>query len=145
MGARAVGYGDCRPGKFFDALTGELLAFADAKIALSERLPDGATLEEHYASVARQTGVTPPELARAPECPEEFAYLWDHFRSISQRRTFMENGMPEVITHSEIAAWCTLHGHAFTPAELDVLDALERLYVASESKRVANLYKLMNK
>lgn len=89
---------------------------------LSLRQPDGSTLREHLTSIARQTGIVPPELEPV-DCPHEVKYIWGYWLSMNQRR---HTGEP--ISNMELQAWASLRGLVLEPFEMDMLDRIEGIY-----------------
>jgi hypothetical protein len=74
----------------------------------------------------------PPE----PICPIELEYIWDWFGRLSGKR---QNGMAvNSLTSAEILGWQERQRIRFEPWEEDVIDRIDALFVASQSKRPAS-------
>jgi hypothetical protein len=73
------------------------------------------------------------ELRGAP-LPEAGAYLWRAFLRLSARRG--SNGFgPSALAYHDIAAFERLTRFSFTPWEVEMIEALDGLYLADRSKK----------
>ena len=69
-----------------------------------------------------------------PPVPIELAYLWRAFNRLASRRT--SNGFgPNPIPWSDIAAYSVLTGFPFAPWEVEVIEELDRVFLAEMSKQ----------
>lgn len=100
-------------------------------------MPDtsGVSLYEHYTSVEKQINRAVPELDeyRSVELPEEFAYLWNVFLQINQRRQFTDNG-PSSLSSQELQAWLFLYQEQIPPFEVDIVFKLDLIWRAAWNK-----------
>lgn len=88
-------------------------------------------MREQLEQVAKQTGRTPPELI-APDFPDRAAYVWEVFLDMHTGRTYGMSG-PNPLSWGDIKAWCDLRGIVLLSWEVDILKALDMLWV-----RIAN-------
>ena len=88
----------------------------------------GASVSDHYASVARQTGRAAP---KPPPLPPAARHLWDTWAELHRRR-HPGMGGPLPIAHSEIEALTRLKRWPLAPWEVDAIVALDDAYLASE-------------
>jgi hypothetical protein len=75
-------------------------------------------------SIARQSGIPPPELEPV-DCPQEVKYIWTYWMKIQVRRTA---GKP--IGWSDLDAWARLNSIQLSAFEVDMLNRIESLYFA---------------
>jgi len=100
---------------------------------LNKRQKDGASLRDHLESVRRQTGQTPPQLEPV-EAPESILYLWQYFCDLAGGRDYGEAG-PKPIFWGDIKAWSELTRTNLAAWEVDVLKALDRIYLTEALKK----------
>lgn len=133
MGLRAGRYRDCRPRKFFEALTDELLAFAEVKFDLDRKQPDGATTRDHLEKVQRLTGEVPEQLARAEgnPLPELLEYLWIWYGSAASSRRAGPRGEPLPLDYRDIGEWARFNLVDLALWEKHAFMRLEGLYFES--------------
>tara|TARA_R110000765_G_scaffold44477_3_gene92166 strand:- start:135 stop:347 length:213 start_codon:yes stop_codon:yes gene_type:complete len=55
--------------------------------------------------VWKVSGEKPKELADQPDCPEEFAYIWEWFWQISPNFNFTEIQSWSLLTRRDLRAW----------------------------------------
>ena len=87
----------------------------------------GASLGDHYAAVARETG---KEVAPAPVLPAALSYLWNHFAML--HRTRGSNGFgPNPISWSEMKAYVEMTGSRLEPWEVEAIRQLDEEFLTS--------------
>lgn len=75
-----------------------------------------------------------PEQLRGPELPDCLAHVWQWFGDLSAARG--GNGWgPNPIGYADVAAWAALTRRDPTAAEVDLLMALDRRYLAAVASR----------
>lgn len=84
----------------------------------------GASLNDHFASVARQTGRKAPA---APALPPEARHLWHTFLEL--HRTRSSGFGPSSIRYAEIDAWQRLKRTPLDPWEVDAIVALDEAWM----------------
>jgi hypothetical protein len=88
-------------------------------------LNDGASVEEHSASAARQWAALGKKVKIAaiddgPECPPALTYLWGYFCEIASGLPSTGFG-PPVVTWEALAAWSAFMRIALEPWEARAL------------------------
>lgn len=97
---------------------------------LAARQPDGATLRDHLAVVARATGRMPDEL-KVPEVPSSCQSLWDVYGQLAG--TVGSNGFARnPLGWRDLAAWQQVMQMPLTPWEAETLVAIDRAIVAQQ-------------
>jgi len=93
---------------------------------------------EDYKVIERIRGVAPPELLeyREAECPEGTELLFQDFLTLYRKRAFNEKG-PLPLSYLEIQAWAFLHGVTLSSVKVDLLDALDEVYLEVYEKKAA--------
>lgn len=130
------------PGKLID----ELLDYAESFFFLSQPVGDKGTLEAHYEQYYKTIGKEPPREKELGECPHSLAYLWEIFRRLARKRSYIAITLPQEqhitvklhplpLTHTEILAWSQLTSIELEYWELDVIDELDSLQLHSFSKK----------
>lgn len=61
----------------------------------------------------------PPQLADAPELPEELRYVWEWFREVFAG---------EPLTYTELQAWSNMTGKRLTGWEAELIKSLDRIF-----------------
>lgn len=61
----------------------------------------------------------PPELADAPEPPEELLYLWEWFRDVFAG---------EPLTYLELQAWSNMTGRNLQGWEAELIKSIDRIF-----------------
>lgn len=72
-------------------------------------------------------GHTPEDLIQPP-FPERMSHLWHVFLSLHQGRHY-SMGEPSPLTFESMAAWCSLTGTRLSPWDVDVVKALDRVWM----------------
>ncbi|WP_211440921.1 phage tail assembly chaperone [Collimonas humicola] len=132
MVARAGGSGNRKSGKFHQGLIADLLAFAKGEFTLDERQSDGATLRQHIAIVAKQSGKIPEEYV-FPDCPEQLRYLWQLFIDFCESRCNTGYGILP-LQYAEIEAWSRLMRCPLTPWEVSVIKRIDGAFMQAQMK-----------
>lgn len=88
-------------------------------------------LRDHLKVVERKTGAKMDRLHR--KCPAPLAHVWEWFKQLHPRRQRTEAGAMG-LTHIEIDAWSRLTRRAVTAREVDLLLALDAVYLDVRSK-----------
>lgn len=61
----------------------------------------------------------PPQLADAPEFPEELRYVWEWFREVFAG---------EPLTYAELQAWSNMTGKRLNGWEAELIKSLDRIF-----------------
>ena len=102
------------------------MLFAESEFELNELQGDGQTLRSHLESVERQTGKRLAQLNQ-PNLPEYMKHMWNWFQDLCGSR---QVGMAlNPLSYTEIAAWDNLNGHGITPRELQIIRALDNMFL----------------
>lgn len=103
------------------------MLFAESEFELSQRLDDGSTIRHHLECEFRQTGIMPEQL-RQPEFPVHLEQVWSYFSELNRARC--GNGFgANPLSYVEIAAWNSLTDAQVTPLEVQIIRALDNLYL----------------
>lgn len=103
------------------------MTFAKHHFGLAKRAPDGATVNDHMAAVARAKGKA---VTQSPTLQPELRPLWWTFLALHKARS--GNGMGlNPIAYTEIEAWSRLNRTPLDPWEVDVIRALDDAYLES--------------
>ncbi len=110
----------------------ELFEFAKREFALNRRHSDGTTEREHLASAERQTGRHLAALHHEPIAGDE-ANVWAWFNELSEARG--SNGFgPQSLGYQDIHAWAVLTERSVRPSDVRAILALDRLWMADQTK-----------
>jgi hypothetical protein len=101
---------------------------------LDAPLKDGkSTLRRKYESVARQSGVVPPELRDCPEPPRDLQYLFDWFSELSATRS---SGFGlSALSYVDIDAWARLTRRVLRPWEVRALRDLDTIFLSVRAEK----------
>lgn len=84
-------------------------------------------MQQHLEQVEKATGRRPVDLD-GPEFPILCENVWNDFASLSSRRSYGMGG-PLPITYESIFAWCNLTRVRLNSWELEVIEALDSLWL----------------
>lgn len=82
---------------------------------------DGLPLRDHLTSLARMSGRQDPRLNAT--CPEEWAHVWEWFKTLSNRRV-----RPAAVSFADIDGWCRFNRLQLHPRERKALLQLDDLF-----------------
>jgi hypothetical protein len=88
---------------------------------------------EHLLQVQKQTGRAPKELI-GPDFPHIAKYIWDTFADISKGRTHGMSG-PNPLSWEGIKAWCDLNQIVLSSHEVDMVKAIDMLWIRISNER----------
>ena len=91
----------------------------------------GVSVEAHYRQLEK-SGIDTSSML--PQIPELMAYLFDVFNDISRTRNSNGSG-PNSISYQEILAWQSLYVMKLKGWEIDVLLAIDHLWLVSVKKK----------
>lgn len=124
---------------FYQALRSDLIAHAERVFALGVEDKDGHTLRETLEGLLKRAR-TPERRAEiedqlaVPEMPVALAYLWSAFQRIRSRRG--GNGFgPSPITWADIDAYVRLSGVRLAPWEVEIVEALDDVWLREMATR----------
>ena len=92
---------------------------------------------EHLEQIAKSSGRRPEGLD-GPPFPVEAEGVWDTFLTLHHKRTYYGTGMgsaPNPIQPEMILAWCNLHSVRLSCWELEVIEALDAVWMKVMSER----------
>lgn len=95
---------------------------------MSVKQADGATLQAHMESAARQLGGKSSGLPEAPELPRCVHHIWAKFLNLCGRRGSTGFGASR-LTSVELEAWGRLHRQAWTLFEVVCMDRLDDVFM----------------
>ena len=95
----------------------------------------GASLNDHFASVARQTGKKMPE---PPALPPEVRHLWHTFLELHRTRPSSGFG-PSAITFVEMDAWQRLMRMPLEVWEVGAIRQLDDVWIESTAESGATV------
>lgn len=81
----------------------------------------------------KQIGKVPKELI-GPEFPHYCQHLWDTFIDMSKGRTYGMSG-PNPLSWEGIKAWCDLNRIVLSSHEVDIIKAVDMLWVRVSNER----------
>ena len=70
----------------------------------------------------------PPEELQQPPFPDRMAHLWQVFLDLHHGRMY-SMGEPCPLTYESMTAWCSLTGIELSPWDVDVVKALDRVWM----------------
>lgn len=79
-------------------------------------------------------GKAPPKQLEKIELPYCVVYLWNYFCELSNSRDYLETG-PKSLSYSEIQAWSQLTKTNPTAWEVQVIKAIDRVFIAEAGKK----------
>jgi hypothetical protein len=80
----------------------------------------------------RQTGKRLAQLEQ-PDFPEHLKHVWNYFQELCGAR---QVGMAlNPLSYSEMAAWDNLTGAGVTPKEVQIIKALDNIFLAHQNKK----------
>lgn len=74
----------------------------------------------------KATGRQPPQLAEAPQCPEELIYIWDWYKEIFTGDT---------LTFTEMQSWSQTMGIKLLSIEAEIIRRLDRIFWSVQNDR----------
>lgn len=105
--------------EFFQDLTEKLCALVERHVDLHMPDDEGVTLYSELERQRVETGKIDPRLF-PPTLPIGGVHIWDWFWELDRGRPESVSGMAK-ITHSQIAAWCSITGTVLRGHELRAL------------------------
>lgn len=112
--------------------------FAETDFAYSAKGEDGHSKRDHLISAAEQGNkAAQQELDEIPKCPQATLYLWNYFLKLDAKRQSNGFGVLPLLI-SEMEAWFRLRRIKLDHWELDALDRLDTLYLASRVQAKGN-------
>ncbi len=103
-----------------------MIAYATHEFELSSLGKDGKSLRDTLETVARMKGIKPQGLINPAQFPMVFAFLWECFLRMSNKRTNNGFGV-NPITYLEIDAFSRLTNTQFSRYEIEIIETLDSL------------------
>ena len=104
-----------------------MIAYAEHVFRLSMTDASGVSEREHLEQVEKATGKRPAALD-GPPLPEIADPVWTTFASLHARRNSGMEG-PQPLSYEAILAWCNLYGIRLSLWEMEVIEALDALWL----------------
>jgi hypothetical protein len=125
-------------GQFYEALRGDLIAYAEHEFRLARRDENGRSEREVLEGLAERRRKKDPSYAmpelKGPPLPAAGRYLWRWYRELSAQRGSTGFG-PAAIGFQDIAAWARLTGVRPAPWEVRIIVALDVLWRSITSEK----------